>query len=44
MDAWSIGDVSEWLKSLEFEELVDVFVSVKVNGYELLWLIEVDLK
>jgi tRNA A-37 threonylcarbamoyl transferase component Bud32 len=44
VDAWSIGDVSEWLKSSELEELVDAFASAKVNGYELLRLTEADLK
>lgn len=44
VDAWSIKDVSEWLKSSELGELVEKFASAKVNGYELLRLTESDLR
>ena len=44
VEAWTIRDVSEWLKSSELDELVDKFAKAKVNGYELLRLTEKDLR
>ena len=44
VDAWSVADVSEWLKSSNLDELVDKFAAAKVNGYELLRLTESDLR
>ena len=44
VDAWTIEDVSDWLKSSELGELVEKFANAKVNGYELLRLTESDLR
>ena len=44
VDAWTVQDVSEWLRSIELEELVERFAKAKINGYELLRLTEKDLR